>query len=106
MMMMMMMMMVLVNPCSRILLEELHRQSRNSPHLKKSEVHKCCHKSTNNERNKNHTNRNSLESEVTDYAMGDRGSFPGGAWIGLSFMSKTFQASNQAMRVEIPCELI
>jgi len=26
---------IMVNPCSRIILEELHRQSRNSPHLKK-----------------------------------------------------------------------
>ena len=59
----------------------------------------------NNERNKNNANWNSLESEVTDYAMGDRGSFPGGAWLGLSFESKTFPASNQAMRVEILCEL-
>jgi hypothetical protein len=90
----------MVYPCSRILLEELHRQSRNSPYLKKSEVHKCGHKSTNNERNKNNANRNNLESEVTDYARGDRGSYPGGTWIGLSFMSKTFQASNQPMRAD------
>jgi hypothetical protein len=105
MMMMMMIIMLLVNPCSRILLEELHRQSRNSPYLKKSKVHKCDHKSTNNERNKNNVNRNSLNSEVTDYAMGDRGSFPGRAWNGLSLMTKTFPASNQAIRAENHCEL-
>lgn len=37
--------------------------------------------------------------------MGERGSFPGGAWIGLSFMPKKFPVSNQAMRAEIHCEL-
>jgi len=43
---------------------------------------------------KKNANRNGLDCEVTDYVMGDRGSFPDRAWIGLSFMSKTFPASN------------
>jgi len=50
-------------------------------------------------------NRNGLDCEVTDYALGDGGSFPGGAWIGLSFTSKTFPESSQAMRAEVSCEL-
>jgi hypothetical protein len=106
MVMMMIIIMIPLNPCSRVLLEELHRQSRNSPYLKIAEVHLCDHKSTNNDaHNKNNANRNSLDSEVTEYAMGDRDSFPGGAWISLSFRSKTFPASNQEMTAEIPCEL-
>jgi hypothetical protein len=86
---------IMVNPCSRLLLEELDRQSRNSPHLKRPKPI-CVFTRTQIMISaiKIMLKRNSLESEVTDCAVGDRASFPCGAWIGLSVMSIMFKVSN------------